>query len=89
MYRRRGDVASCPKSAWRPAAPRLQKIAGPLIFRGPRRVGARGDLMAKDRKRGNREARKPKANKTPAAAAPASLMTKGASAVAPVLKKKS
>jgi hypothetical protein len=44
--------------------------------------------MAKDRKRGNREARKPKANKAPAAVAPASLMTKGASALAPVLKKK-
>ena len=51
-------------------------------------IGRKGDPMAKDRKRGNREARKPKANKAPAAVAPASLMTKGASALTPVLKKK-
>jgi hypothetical protein len=44
--------------------------------------------MAKDRKRGNREAKKPKANKTPVAAAPAALASKGAAAFGPAPKKK-
>jgi hypothetical protein len=44
--------------------------------------------MAKDQKRGNREARKPKANKTPAPAAPAGLTSKGGAALAPTPKKK-
>lgn len=52
------------------------------------RPGAEGGLMAKDRKRGNREAKKPKANKTPVVAATAALASKGAAAFAPTPKKK-
>jgi hypothetical protein len=44
--------------------------------------------MAKDRKRGNREARKPKADKAPVSAPPAGLTAKAAAAPALNPKKK-
>jgi hypothetical protein len=44
--------------------------------------------MAKDQRRGNREARKPKANKTPISAAPSVPPTKGAPTPAFAPKKK-
>jgi hypothetical protein len=44
--------------------------------------------MAKDQKRGNREARKPKAAKTPVSAPPAGLAAKAAAAPAINPKKK-
>jgi hypothetical protein len=44
--------------------------------------------MAKAQKRGNREIRKPKANKLPAVAAPAAVLTKGALAPVGFPKKK-
>jgi hypothetical protein len=63
-------------------APPLLKVAGPFIFDGADRLGAKGDFMAKDRKRGNREARKPKASKTPVSAPPSGLAAKAAAAPA-------
>jgi hypothetical protein len=42
------------------------------------RSGAKGDAMAKDRKRGNREAKKPKANKTSVSAPPSAPAAKAA-----------
>jgi hypothetical protein len=44
--------------------------------------------MAKDQKRGNREARKPKANKTPIPASPPGMAAKAAAAPALNPKKK-
>lgn len=44
--------------------------------------------MAKGQKRSNREVRKPKANKQPAAAATSSLLTKGTMAPVSMPKKK-
>jgi hypothetical protein len=44
--------------------------------------------MAKDQKRGNREARKPKASKTPVSAPPTGLAAKAAAAPALNPKKK-
>jgi len=45
--------------------------------------------MAKGQKRGNREIRKPKANKPAAAAATSSVLTKGTQAPVSISKKKS
>lgn len=45
--------------------------------------------MAKEHRRGNREIRKPKANKPPAASATSSLSTKGTLVLADSPKKKS
>jgi hypothetical protein len=50
------------------------------------RSGAKGDFVAKDQKRGNREARKPKANRTPVAAPPLGMAAKAT--VAPALNPK-
>jgi hypothetical protein len=85
MRRRLGDE----RQNLQRGAPRLLKVAGPLIFRRPRRSTRRkGDFMAKDRKRGNREARKPKADKTAVSAPPAGLAAKAAAAPALSPKKK-
>jgi hypothetical protein len=62
-------------------APRLLGVAGPLFFVDRAdRSGAKGDFMAKDQKRGNREARKPKASKTPVSAPPTGLAAKAVAA---------
>jgi hypothetical protein len=66
------------RGAWRLFAPHLMKVAGLFAFSRPQRpIGCTGEIMAKAQKRGNREIRKPKANKLPAAAAVVSLMTRG------------
>ena len=71
-------------------APHLMMVAGPFIFtdRSDGSV-AQETNMAKGQKRGNREIRKPKANKPTAAAAASSVLIKGTLTPVSIAKKKS